>query len=146
MASVFIFTDLILKIGLKSAFQGIFKAKVDIGYLHLDYMESSMTIKNLVVADKNAPMKNLFQFDSIVFDIDINRMLEKSIVIDEIEAAGFATGTERKTSGELVVKKKEKNENKQPLIKPEFIEAAKTKITKPPSTPLKSPPRQIRAT
>ena len=129
VASVFIFTDLILKIGLKSAFQGIFKAKVDIGYLHLDYMESSMTIKNLVVADKNAPMKNLFQFDSIVFDIDINRMLEKSIVIDEIEAAGFATGTERKTSGELVVKKKEKNENKQPLIKPEFIEAAKTKIT-----------------
>ena len=129
VASVFIFTDLILKIGLKSAFQGIFKAKVDIGYLHLDYMESSMTIKNLVVADKNAPMKNLFQFDSIVFDIDINRMLEKSIIIDEIEAAGFATGTERKTSGELVVKKKEKNENKQPLIKPEFIEAAKTKIT-----------------
>ena len=128
VASVFIFTDLVLKIGLKSTFQGIFKAKVDIGYVHLNYMDSSMTIKNLIVADKNAPMKNLFQFDSIVFDIDINRMLEKSIVIDEIEAAGFATGTERKTSGELIVKKK-KDENNEPLIKPEFIEAAKTKIT-----------------
>lgn len=129
IASVFIFTDLILSIGLKSTFQGIFKAKVEIGYIHLDYLDSSIRIKNFVVANKDAPMTNLFQFDSIVFDIDINRLISKSFVIDEIEAAGFATGTPRKTSGALE-KKEKKNENKEPLIKPEFIAAMKEKISR----------------
>jgi len=136
VASVFIFTDLILKIGLNATFQNIFKAKSSIGYIHLDYGKSSLEIKNLVVANKDAPMTNLFQFDSIVFDIDINRLLEKSVVIDEIEAAGFAMGTERKTSGELIIKPKKVKEKKvkeekpkEPIIKPEFIESAKSKVT-----------------
>lgn len=126
--SVFIFTDLILTMGLKSTFQGIFKAKVDIGYAHLDYLKSSISIKNFAVANKDAPMNNLFQFDSIVFDIDINRMLNKQFVIDEIEAAGFAVGTPRKTSGEIK-QKKEESTPKEPLIKPEQIEAIKTKLS-----------------
>ena len=131
VVSVFLFTDLILKIGLKSTLQSIFKAKTSIGSVHLDYMESSLSIKNLVVADKEAPMTNLFQFDSIIFDIDINRLLQKSIVIDEIEAAGFAMGTERQTSGELIIKEKVKKEKKpkEPIIKPEFIENAKAKFS-----------------
>ena len=142
VASVFLFTDLILKIGLKSTLQNTFKAKTDIGYVHLDYLESSLAIKNLEVANKDAPMTNLFQFDEIVMDIDINRLLQKSVVIDEISAVGFATGTERKTSGELIIKEKVKKE-KQPkeekevkektsngaLIKPELIENAKSRIT-----------------
>ena len=96
IACVFIFTDLILKIGLKSTCQKIFNAKTEIGYAHLDYLDSSLTLKNFVVANKDEPMTNLFEFESIVLDIDINRLLEKSVVIDEIEAAGFKTGTERK--------------------------------------------------
>jgi len=133
---VFLFTDLILRLGLKSTFQSIFKAKTSIGYVHLDYADSSITLKNLVVANKDEPMKNLFQFDSIVFDIDINRLLEKNFVIDEIEASGFAMGTDRSTSGELPKKeKKVKEENqkdskpKEPLIKPEYFESLKTKVT-----------------
>ena len=47
VASVFLFTDLILKIGLKSTLQNTFKAKANIGYLHLDYLESSLAIKNI---------------------------------------------------------------------------------------------------
>lgn len=139
VASVFLFTDLILKIGLKSTLQNTFKAKANIGYVHLDYLESSLAIKNLEVANKDAPMTNLFQFDEIVMDIDINRLLQKSVVIDEITAVGFATGTERKTSGELIIKEKVKKEKKQKekkekntngtLIKPELIENAKSRIT-----------------
>lgn len=133
IACVFIFTDLILKIGLKSTCQKIFNAKTEIGYAHLDYLDSSLTLKNFVVANKDEPMTNLFEFESIVLDIDINRLLEKSVVIDEIEAAGFKTGTERKTSGALPVKvKKEKEKDKapkEPLLKPEFVEGAKNKVT-----------------
>ena len=133
IACVFIFTDLVLKIGLKTTCQKVFNAKTEIGYVHLDYMDSSLTLKNFVVANKDEPMKNLFEFESIVLDIDINRLLEKSIVIDEIEAAGFKTGTERKTSGVLplkVKKEKEKDEApKEPLLKPEYVEGAKNKVT-----------------
>ena len=133
IACVFIFTDLVLKIGLKTTCQKVFNAKTEIGYVHLDYMDSSLTLKNFVVANKDEPMKNLFEFESIVLDIDINRLLEKSIVIDEIEAAGFKTGTERKTSGALplkVKKEKEKDEApKEPLLKPEYVEGAKNKVT-----------------
>ena len=133
IACVFIFTDLVLKIGLKTTCQKVFNAKTEIGYVHLDYMDSSLTLKNFVVANKDEPMKNLFEFESIVLDIDINRLLEKSIVIDEIEAAGFKTGTERKTSGALplkIKKEKEKDEApKEPLLKPEYVEGAKNKVT-----------------
>ena len=133
IACVFIFTDLVLKIGLKTTCQKVFNAKTEIGYVHLDYMDSSLTLKNFVVANKDEPMKNLFEFESIVLDIDINRLLEKSIVIDEIEAAGFKTGTERKTSGALPLKvktEKEKDEvPKEPLLKPEYVEGAKNKVT-----------------
>ena len=133
IACVFIFTDLVLKIGLKTTCQKVFNAKTEIGYVHLDYMDSSLTLKNFVVANKDEPMKNLFEFESIVLDIDINRLLEKSIVIDEIEAAGFKTGTERKTSGALPLKvkmEKEKDEApKEPLLKPEYVEGAKNKVT-----------------
>lgn len=133
IACVFIFTDLVLKIGLKTTCQKVFNAKTEIGYVHLDYMDSSLTLKNFVVANKDEPMKNLFEFESIVLNIDINRLLEKSIVIDEIEAAGFKTGTERKTSGALplkVKKEKEKDEApKEPLLKPEYVEGAKNKVT-----------------
>lgn len=123
IVGVFLSTDLILKFGLQKTMEGIFGAKVTTSYVHLDYLKSSVSIKNLVVANKKEPMKNLFQFDSLIFDIDINRIFEKSFVIDEFEAAGFAIGTERKTSGALPEKKKKPKEEKEskPITLPPFV-------------------------
>ena len=83
IACVFIFTDLVLKIGLKTTCQKVFNAKTEIGYVHLDYMDSSLTLKNFVVANKDEPMKNLFEFESIVLDIDPGKLFE--IDLDEFK-------------------------------------------------------------
>lgn len=83
----------------------IFEAKCDIGYLNITFMDSAMRINNLQVANKNEPMKNLFQIDSIVLNFEFWHLVKGRVIIDEISVNGVATDTPRSYSGDITAKR-----------------------------------------
>lgn len=102
--------DPLLKWGLIRAGQAAAGAKVDVGSLKTHVLEGQLTIKGLEVANKNDPMKNLFQLDEASFRFSPGQALRAKVVIELASLKGLQLGTARKTSGAL------------PLTKPGRIE------------------------
>lgn len=74
-------------------------AKVEIQDLHIDLKNGDVTVRGLTVASPHEALKNLFQADELVADIDILPLLEKKVVIDRLAASGLRFGTPRLTDG-----------------------------------------------
>ena len=81
--------------------QNIFQAKADIGYVNLKIFDSSLTIREIAVADKEKPMENLFEIENVVLDFDMRQLLKGKFVTEKGEMTGITYGTPRKTSGAL---------------------------------------------
>lgn len=92
--------------------ESIFEAKCDIGSVDLRFLDSSFKLYKLEVANKDEPMKNLFQIDSIIFDFDLLQLLKARFVADELSINGFATNTDRTYSGDISAKLQAKIEKK----------------------------------
>jgi len=101
IAAIVLCADFILAFTLSQASQSAFGAKCDIEKVHLSFMDSSLTITGYQQGDAANPMRNLFQFDSLVCDIDINQLLTKHVAIDEMTLSGLALGMPRETSATL---------------------------------------------
>ena len=76
-------------------------AKVEIQSLHIDLTNGDVTIRGLTVASPHEALKNLFQADELVADIDVLPLLEKKVVIDRLAANGLRFGTPRATDGRV---------------------------------------------
>ena len=85
--------------------QGIFNAKTDIAKVDLQIFKSSLEVRGLEQANKDAPMKNLFEIDKINFDFNLTELLRGKFDAENMEVTGVALGTDRKTSGALPEKK-----------------------------------------
>ena len=130
---VTLFKNIVLKKAMVSAMQGIFNAKTDIAKVDLQIFKSSLEITGLEQANKNSPMKNLFQIDKIALDFNLTELLKGKFDAENMEVTGVAIGTDRKTSGELPAKKvkakKEKPaENKIDSDKKSFADGAALKL------------------
>ena len=90
-----------------------FGAKTELSSVNVEFLGASITIKNLQQANKNSPMKNLFQADKIEIKFNLTQALRGKFDAENIELSGFAVNTERKTSGELPKKEKKQKEQKQ---------------------------------
>lgn len=77
-------------------------ARVDIRRLHIDLFAGQVEVHGLTVGSPQEPMKNLFEADELVADIDIVPLLEKKVVIDRLAAKGLRFGTPRATPGFVV--------------------------------------------
>ncbi|MCX8093597.1 MAG: TIGR03545 family protein [Candidatus Goldbacteria bacterium] len=116
------FLDIFIKNTLIKIGEEIFKAKVEIKSVDIKLLKSRMEIKELKIADKDNEFKNIFEAEKIVFDYEFVPLLTKKVIIDNIELAGFATGTKREKSGRLPekrikeIEKKEKKQNKENKI------------------------------
>ena len=93
--------------------QSAFGAKTELSSVNVELLGASITIKNLQQANKNSPMKNLFQADKIEIKFNLTQALRGKFDAENIELSGFAVNTERKTSGELPKKEKKQKEQKQ---------------------------------
>ena len=93
--------------------QSAFGAKTELSSVNVEFLGASITIKNLQQANKNSPMKNLFQADKIEIKFNLTQALRGKFDAENIELSGFAVNTERKTSGELPKKEKKQKEQKQ---------------------------------
>lgn len=88
-----------------STMEKIFNAKCDIQNVNLSFFDSNILIENLAQANKNAPMKNIFEIKKINIDFDLVELIKSKFVIDNIECSNILTNTDRLTSGELPPKK-----------------------------------------
>ena len=103
-----IFKNVIIKKAITFTCEKIFEAKCDIEKVDFKFLDSSLKIKKIEIANKNDYMKNLVDIGSITVDFDLGQLLKKRFVADELSVLDVNSGTERKTSGELPPKKEKK--------------------------------------
>lgn len=121
------FKNVIVKKGITNAMQSAFGAKTDIDSVNVELLGASITIRGLEQANKNSPMKNLFQADTVEINFNLTEALRGKFDAENIELSGFEINTDRKTSGELPEKKKEqKEEEKSESI--DFTEQGQTAL------------------
>jgi uncharacterized protein (TIGR03545 family) len=97
----FLFLDLIAKSAVISFGERIFKAKVEIAKLDIQLLKGKVIVEGVAVADRNNPMKNLFQAQSAGFDLMTSQLPGGNIIIDTVSIEGVTAGGARKTSGQL---------------------------------------------
>ena len=102
------FKNVIIKKALTVVCENIFEAKTDIEKVDFKFLDSSLKIKKIEIANKNDYMKNLVDIGSITIDFDLGQLLRKRFVADELSVLDVNTGTERTTSGELPPAKEKK--------------------------------------
>ena len=116
LAALFIvvvtFKDIIVKKGITSAMQEIFQAKTDIAYVHIEFLNSKLQIKNLQQANPDEEMKNLFQIGEITLDFNLTELLKGKVDIQNVTVAEILVNTDRTKSGKLI-KKDKKSKDKE---------------------------------
>ena len=109
---VTVFKNPVAKMGIRSAMEGIFGAKCDIGSVNVEIFGAQITVRNLAQANADKPMKNLFQFDKLDLNFNLTQLLRAKFHAENIEISGIAMNTDRKTSGALPAKQKKKEKEK----------------------------------
>jgi uncharacterized protein (TIGR03545 family) len=97
-----LFADRIARRAAEKIGTAIVGARVEIEDLHIDLKNGDVTVRGLTVASPHEALKNLFQADELVADIDVVPLLEKKVVIDRLAANGLRFGTPRTTDGRAV--------------------------------------------
>lgn len=113
VVGVITFKNVVFKYALTQTMQGIFGAKTDVKSVNIQIMGASINISGLAQANKDSPMKNIFEVEKIVIDFNLTEALRGKFDAQNIAVEGVAIGTERTVSGELPVKpSKTKEESK----------------------------------
>jgi uncharacterized protein (TIGR03545 family) len=76
-------------------------AKVDVGETQVSLPRSRVTLRQLAVANPQAPLRNLVEIDFCDLHFDADALLRKQAVIDRGALTGIRFGTSRKVSGLL---------------------------------------------
>ena len=106
------FKNVLIKKAITLVCENVFEAKCDIQKVDFKFLDSSLKINKLEIANKNDYMKNLVDIGSISIDFDLAQLLKKRFVADELSVLDVNSGTERKTSGQLPPKKEKKIKKK----------------------------------
>ena len=107
------FKNQIVRRVITSAMESAFEAKCDIGALRVEIFGAQLNVRNLAQANKDDPMKNIFQFDNLDLHFNLTQLLRGRFDAENIEITDVALGTERTVSGALPAKqRKQKAEEK----------------------------------
>lgn len=107
--AVVTFKNPLAKKGLVFLMQKIFGARTDIAWVNVEFLKATITIGNLQQANKNSPMKNLFQIDKAEISFNLTEALRGKFDARNIEVTGLALNTDRTYSGELPPEPSEPN-------------------------------------
>ena len=102
------FKNVIIKKAITVVCENIFEDKTYIQKVDFKFLDSSLKINKIEIANKNDYMKNLVDIGSITIDFDMAQLLKKRFVADELSVLDVNSGTDRTTSGELPPKKEKK--------------------------------------
>ena len=127
--TVTLFKNVIVSNVIKGSMQGIFGAKTDIQKVNVEIFKANLDITGLAQANKDSPMKNLFEVEKIKLDFNLTELLRGKFHAENLEISGVALDTDRTKSGELPVKqKKTKQEKKINQEQNKLAEAAKEQL------------------
>ena len=79
--------------------QALTGARVEIGDLHVDLMRTRVRLGRIRVADPGSPMKNLFQIEQALLDLDTAAALRRKLIVRQGSLDGIELNTQRKTTG-----------------------------------------------
>lgn len=132
--SVFYFKNIIIKNLIVHSMQKVFLAKTDVGNVYLRIFGGSLEVTSIAQADKDSPMKNLFEVERVYMDFNLSDLLRGKFHAENMEVTGVALGTDRESSGELFfaheskeVKKLEKDSAKKSM---EYAKSASETLSK----------------
>lgn len=132
--AVITFKDILVKKAVVSAMQGIFNAKTDVDYLHLEILNTHLKIKNLQQANPDEEMKNIFQVGEINVDFNLTELLKGKVDIEDVTIAEVLINTDRTKSGKLIKKEKSEKEKKEKQTNPKIQNAKNDLIAKTQNT------------
>lgn len=127
--TVTVFKNPVVKWGIRSAMQGIFRAKCDIGSVNVEIFGARLTIRDLAQANADDPMRNIFQFEKLDLNFNLTQLLRARFNAENIEITEIALDTERKTSGALPVKPKSAEERAEKNDSTGFYDALKARTS-----------------
>lgn len=81
--------------------QSVVGAKVDVGPVKASLLETRLLVRDLAVANPNAPMSNLLEAERVEIDFDSSALLRKKLIAEYGVVSGLEFGAHRETSGEL---------------------------------------------
>ncbi len=99
--AISLFKNPLLEKAIVSSLQGVFKAKTDIEKVDFKILGASLEIKGIQQANKDEPMKNIFEIENIKVDYNLTELLKGKFYAQDLTVSGVALGTERSESGEL---------------------------------------------
>ncbi|OJF77754.1 MAG: hypothetical protein BKP49_01905 [Treponema sp. CETP13] len=101
MITVLLGKNIFVKTILQKNLESVFEAKTTIEQVNVELFNSRISLENLSIANKDFPMKNLFEVGKIELDFNLAQLLRGRFVSENIEATGMQFGTNRKISGAL---------------------------------------------
>ena len=122
------FKNPVAKMAIRSAMQGVFGAKCDVGSVNVEIFGAQITVKNLAQASSSDEFKNVFEFEKLDLHFNLADLLRAKFHAQNIEITGIQTGTERKTSGKLAVKQKTAKQKAEKNDSTGFYDSLKSKI------------------
>ncbi len=76
-------------------------ARVELGDVQVNLFRTHVQLDQIRIADPHSPMKNLFQTDCMLLDLDPSAALRRKLVVREGSLTGIEFNTQRDTSGAL---------------------------------------------
>lgn len=99
--AITVFKNPLIEKLLVSSLQGVFKAKTDIEKVDFKILGASLEIEGIQQANKDEPMKNIFEIENIKVDYNLTELLKGKFYAQDLTVSGVAIGTDRTESGEL---------------------------------------------
>jgi len=96
-----LFKNALLTRALVAGLEGIFGARAEVAGLDFRALGGTIAIDRIAVADRDAPMRNLFELGRTELSIDVFRLIEGSVIVRDLVCRDVRWGTERATSGAL---------------------------------------------
>jgi uncharacterized protein (TIGR03545 family) len=95
------FKNTLLTRALRSGLEGVFGARAEVAGLDFRPVRGSITIARVTVADRERPMRNLFELGRTEASVDVLRLPEGRFLVRNLECRNVRWDTERRTSGAL---------------------------------------------
>jgi uncharacterized protein (TIGR03545 family) len=95
------FANPLLERALETGLEAVFEARVDADNFRLSVIKFEAAMDGLTIANRDSPMKNLFQFSRMAIRLKPQAILRGKVYIEEIRADAIRFGTDRTVSGAL---------------------------------------------
>ncbi|MDR1625446.1 MAG: TIGR03545 family protein [Spirochaetia bacterium] len=107
----YFFRNALIEKALVSALELVFQAKASVSGLDFDLFDIKLSWNHLEVANRDRPMKNLFELGYSEADFSLWNLLKARFVVEDLEVRDVRWNTDRTVSGEIPHERKKEEES-----------------------------------